>query len=85
MVRVNIADNREDGTVASACFKGSGKTVVVLVNNGDEQSLKLTGVEGKSKAYITCEGKNCEETQDIVSGRTVTLPAQSVATIVYTR
>ena len=85
MVRVNIADNREDSTVASACFKGSGKTVVVLVNNGDEQSLKLTGVEGKSKAYITCEGKNCEETQDIVSGRTVTLPAQSVVTIVYTR
>ena len=82
-VRVDMADSKENSDIASLAFRRGGKTVIVLVNNAqEEREFNFTGAHGKYEIYLTDAGHNCEKSE---SGRFFTgtaLPARSIETIV---
>ena len=60
------------------------KTVIVLVNNGEESEIRLSGVYCKAEIYRTDSERGCE---NIYSGRFLrktTLPEKSITTFVLT-
>lgn len=85
MKRIETLDSfNENSQIASTAFTDGRKTVMVLVNNGEESEIRLSGVYCKVEIYCTDSERGCEY---IYSGRFLrktTLPAKSITTFVLT-
>ncbi|MDY6018000.1 MAG: glycoside hydrolase [Oscillospiraceae bacterium] len=85
MKRVEALDSfNENSRIASTAFTDGRKTVIVLVNNGEESEIRLSGVYFKAEIYRTDSERGCE---NIYSGRFLrktTLPEKSITTFVLT-
>lgn len=84
MKRIDILDSFEGNSkMVSTAFKGNGETVIVLINN-EETSLdiKLFGLHGSMKTYLTDADHNCEQVYSGIYKRQMTLPARSITTVV---
>ena len=85
MERIEVLDSfNENSQIASTAFSDGRKAVIVLVNNGEESEIRLSGVYCKAKIYRTDSERGCES---IYSGRFLrktTLPAKSITTLVLT-
>lgn len=86
MRRIEVLDSfNENSQIASTAFTDGRKTVIVLVNNGEESEIRLLNGCGKAEIYRTDSEKGCEK---IYSGRFLrktTLPAKSITTVVLTK
>lgn len=86
MRRIEVLDSfNEKSQIASTAFTDGRKTVIVLVNNGEESEIRLLNGCGKAEIYRTDSEKGCEK---IYSGRFLrktTLPAKSITTVVLTK
>ena len=85
MKRIEVLDSfNEKSQIASTAFTDGRKTMIVLVNNGEESEIRLSGVYCKAEIYRTDAERGCE---NIYSGkflRKTTLPAKSITTLVLT-
>lgn len=86
MKRIEVLDSfNENSQIASTAFTDGRKTVIVLVNNGEDSEIRLLSGFGKAEIYRTDSEKDCE---NIYSGsflRKTTLPAKSITTVVLTK
>lgn len=84
MTRIQVLDSKENNENLDYCaFKGNGKTVLVMINNGEaEKNFRLRGLYFSEEIIRTDADHNCES---IYSGKFVkdtTLPSKSITTIV---
>ncbi len=85
MKRVDVMDSKEYTDIASLAYKGNGKTVIVLVNNAqDDIKLNFTGAYGKYEVYQTDASHNCEKVKEGLLFTGTTIPARSIQTITVT-
>ncbi|MGN0572398.1 MAG: glycoside hydrolase [Acutalibacteraceae bacterium] len=85
MKRIEVLDSfNENSQIASTAFTDGRKTVMVLVNNGEESEIRLSGVYCKAEIYRTDAERGCENIYSGRSLRKTTLPAKSITTLVLT-
>lgn len=84
MVRLDVLDSFEqESRITSTVFTDGEKTVFVLVNNAETESVfKFAGFYDEMTVYVTDEEHNCEETYSGEFVKKNTLPARSITTIV---
>lgn len=83
MTRVRIFENMEKtSTLKTVAFTGDNdETIIVIVNPAEEQTLKIGGIIGNAKIYLTDSNHNCEEIFDGKFVKNITIPEKSIMTI----
>lgn len=84
MTRVEVLDSVDGGgDLASVAFKGNGKTVLIVVNNGkSDTKIKLCGTYASEKIIHTNSSLNCQQVYSGIFKPDTTLLARSITTIV---
>ena len=82
-VRIDMMNNKEYSDIAHVAFKDGNKTIIVLVNNAEEErSFDFVGVLGKYEIFLSDSTHNCEKYADGNLFTGTTMPARSIETIV---
>ncbi len=83
MVRIKTVDNfKEDSQLKTVSFMEDNKTVTVIVNPAESKDeIKLCGIWGNAKIYLTDETHNCENIYSGEFNRKITVPAKSIMTV----
>ncbi len=84
MTRISVLDSFEENSqIASTAFTNGEKTVIVLINNAEnEQSIRLWGCYNEMEIHRTDKDTNCEKVFDGTFEKNQTLPARSITTFV---
>ena len=83
MKRIKLTDVAKSTDVAKVAYHGNGKTVIVLVNNSEEeQELSFAWAPGKYEIYLTDKSHNCEKTAEGLLFSGCVIPGRSIETIV---
>lgn len=83
MTRVRIFENmKKKSTLKTVAFTGdNNETVIVIVNPDNEQNLKIGGIIGEAKIYLTDTEHNCEKIYEGKFEKNITIPEKSIMTI----
>lgn len=83
MTRVRIFENmKKESTLKTVAFIGdNNETVVIIVNPENEQMLKIGGLIGEAKIYLTDKTHNCEKIFEGEFDNKITIPEKSIMTI----
>ena len=82
-VRIEMRDSFEDKDVEHIAFRDGDRTVIVLVNNSEnETKLNITGCAGQYEIYLTDSEHNCEKTESGLLLTGITMPPRSIETVV---
>ena len=87
MTKTGILDSfKEDSKVSSTAFTDGEKTVIVLVNNEEnDRDIKLWNSYSTMEIHRTDKDTSCEKVYDGEFNKTVTLPARSITTLVLNK
>ena len=83
MTLVRIFENmKKESTLKTVAFIGdNNETVVIIVNPENEQMLKIGGLIGEAKIYLTDKTHNCEKIFEGEFDNKITIPEKSIMTI----
>ena len=82
-VRIDMMNNKEYSDIAHVAFRDGSKTVIVLVNNAQEERyFDFTGASGKYEIYLSDSTHNCEKYAEGSCFTGAAMPARSIETIV---
>ncbi len=86
MTRIDVMDSLGDKSqIASCAFKNDEQTVLILINNGREDTdIRLMGSYENEQVYRTDAKLKCELIYDGKCDSDMTLYAKTITTIVYT-
>lgn len=85
MYRIDVLDSLQEETrIESVVFADDEKTVIVLINNTEEDMpIKLHGLYKSQSVYRTDAENNCAGIYSGRAQRNLELPSKSITTIVY--
>jgi len=85
MYRIDVLDSlKEDSLIESIAFADDEKTVIILINNTEEDKpIKLHGLYKSQSVYRTDRANNCTEIYSGIARRSLEIPAKSITTVVY--
>ena len=85
MTRVKVfEDIGKDDNLQEVAFASEEKTVLVIVNNGEnEKDIKFLEKYPSASVYVTDKDHNCEQIAEGVSSTKYSLSARSITTFVF--